>query len=481
MIRRYWIVALVSVLLLVGFISTLLTSYFVAYKSLGEEISRITLPLTSDNVYTEIQKDLVRSIHISSQMAHDTFLKDWVLQGENEPTSMVRYLAAIQNKYRTVTAFFVSENTRRYYHPDGVIKTVSKEDLQDAWYFRARSMEKPYEINVDTDTADRSRITIFINHQVHGYDNRMLGITGVGLELKQVQDILASYKERYGSDVFFVDKKGMVVLRPSDFPFPENLNDWKGFSSPLTGILSGQAISFEHRMEDGAYFFSSRHIPELDLTLVIMRSSDALNQPLRDRLKSNSFIGFVITVVVVAIMAMVLRRYNQNLERLINMDPLTGAYNRGSFSAIFQHAVKDSKRRNTSLSLVLTDIDNFKSINDRFGHHRGDLVLKDFALEASQLIRESDVICRWGGEEFVILLRDCEIKEAAGVADKIRKEISNKTKHDNAGDLRYTFSAGVAQYEQGESLAQLVARADKLMYEAKEHGKDRIVSQGLST
>lgn len=481
MIKKYWIIALISVLLLAGFASTLLTSYFVAYRSLGQEISQMTLPLTSDNVYSEIQKDLVRSIHISSQMAHDTFVRDWILEGEQDQSRMVRYLSEIQRKYRTVTAFFVSENSRRYYHPEGVIKTVSEDDPQDGWYFRARAMETPYEINIDVDTADLSRMTIFINYQVYGYDNKIIGVTGVGLELEQVQNILAAYQDRYKSDVFFVDKTGGVVLRAEGVSFPENLHDWENFSARSLSILTNPGISFEHRIDNQAYFVSSRYIPEFDLILVIMRNNDALNEQLKDRLKFNFLVGFLITVVVVAIVAIVLKRYHQNLERLANTDTLTGAYNRAAFSIIFQQVVKEGKRREAALSLVLIDIDNFKSINDRFGHHGGDLVLKEFALVASQKIRESDVICRWGGEEFVILLRDCAINEAVKITEKIREEITRKTIHVNGEEVRLTLSAGLAEYREGESLSQLAIRADKLMYEAKRQGKDRIVSEDQLT
>lgn len=477
MLKRYWIIALISLLLLAGFASTLLTSYFVAYKSLGEEISQNTLPLTGDNIYSEIQKDLVLSIHISSLMAHDTFVRDWILAGEKDPERIIRYLQQIQEKYETVTAFFVSQESKRYYHPDGVLKKVSEDDPQDDWYFRATRMQSPYEINIDTDTADQSRMTIFINYQVYGYDNDLLGVTGVGLELRQVQDTLQTYQGKYNSSVFFVNNSGKVTLRADDFHFPENIHNWKNFSQKALSILTNPGASFEYKTDDHIFYVSSRFLPEFNLFLIILKNSDNLQGRLTARLKYNFAIGLFITLIVIAIVTTILKKYNQSLERLASIDALTGAYNRHAFSMIFSQMAKESKRKGYPVSLILFDIDHFKSINDQFGHHSGDLALKEFSRIASKTIRESDVLCRWGGEEFAVLLRECPLKEAVNVAEKIRKTIAGHLIYFGKESVSMTASAGVALHRPGEHLALLTERADKLMYQAKQEGRNRIVSE----
>lgn len=153
--KKYWIIVLIAILLVTGFALIMLTSYLVAYRSLGEEISQYSLPLTSDNIYSEIQKDLILPIYISSLMANDTFLRDWVISGEKDAGRIVRYLDEIQKKYNTVTSFFVSDKTRNYYHPDGILKKVTENDPGDAWYFRSSKLDDLYDINIDSDTAER--------------------------------------------------------------------------------------------------------------------------------------------------------------------------------------------------------------------------------------------------------------------------------------------------------------------------------------
>ena len=156
-----WVLTLV---LLSAFFLTSWSSYQVARHSLTEQIESNTLPLTSDNIYSEIQQDLLRPIFISSLMAHDTFVRDWALQDAKDPAPMVRYLKELQERFGTVTSFYVSEKTGRYYHSTGVLKTVSDKDPKDEWYFRVRDLPagEDFEINIDTDTADRSKTTVFL-------------------------------------------------------------------------------------------------------------------------------------------------------------------------------------------------------------------------------------------------------------------------------------------------------------------------------
>jgi len=111
-------------LLSAGFLATTLVSYFVSRDAIRESIVATELPLTSDNVYSEIQKDLVRPILISSMMSRDTFLRDWMVSGERDAEQMTRYLKEIMLHYGAFTSFFVSEPTQTYYQAGGILKTV---------------------------------------------------------------------------------------------------------------------------------------------------------------------------------------------------------------------------------------------------------------------------------------------------------------------------------------------------------------------
>src|SRR5690606_3055679 len=173
-----------------GFLATSVSSYYIATDTLSRQISEQTLPLTSDNVYSEIQRDLLRPILISSLMSTDTFLRDWALDGESDPQRVQSYLAAIQQRYNTITAYFISDATLNYYHTTGIIKQMSETDPLDDWYFRARGINEPYEINVDHDTADRRRLNIFVNYRVFDYSGNFIGVTGVSLAGESVAHLI---------------------------------------------------------------------------------------------------------------------------------------------------------------------------------------------------------------------------------------------------------------------------------------------------
>lgn len=111
--ENYRLIPLITVLLIAGFLLTSLASYFVSRESLRSEISLKELPLTSDNIYSEIQRDLLRPVFISSVMANDTFLRDWVIGGEHGGEKISRYLNEMHVKYNTFTSFFVSDITKK--------------------------------------------------------------------------------------------------------------------------------------------------------------------------------------------------------------------------------------------------------------------------------------------------------------------------------------------------------------------------------
>ena len=134
------VIATISIVLVLGFLFTSLISFFVSKASLRDQIAHSALPLTGDNIFSEVQRDLLRPITISSMMAADTFLKDWILDGERDPSLIIRYLKAIQNEYDTFTSFFVSDATSIYYHADGILKRVNPDSWRDVWYYRVREM-----------------------------------------------------------------------------------------------------------------------------------------------------------------------------------------------------------------------------------------------------------------------------------------------------------------------------------------------------
>jgi len=164
------------------------------------------------------------------------------------------------------------------------------------------------------------------------------------------------------------------------------------------------------------------------------------------------------------------------LLELASIDDLTGIMNRRVFDIEFKRDFANAKRYNKALSLVTIDIDNFKTVNDKHGHFFGDLVLKLFAKEVTDLLREGDVFSRWGGDEFCIILPETSGVNAMKVAEKIRFAVKNIHVKTDKSPIYFTVSLGVTEYKTEDKDAMImIDRADKALYDAKAAGRDKTV------
>jgi diguanylate cyclase (GGDEF)-like protein len=161
-------------------------------------------------------------------------------------------------------------------------------------------------------------------------------------------------------------------------------------------------------------------------------------------------------------------------------DVLSGQYNRRYFLGIGARIMQRCKRYGRPISLAIVDIDHFKRVNDRFGHDAGDVVIRETARCMRQRIRETDLLARWGGEEFVILLPESDQETSSLVAERVRQDIEAMSivVGGLSDPLTITASLGVAKAKpELDSLMTLIKKADQALYRAKEAGRNRVVLQ----
>ncbi len=154
-------------------------------------------------------------------------------------------------------------------------------------------------------------------------------------------------------------------------------------------------------------------------------------------------------------------------------DKLTQLLNRHAFEILFNQAAKEAERVHQPVTAILFDIDRFKKINDRYGHPAGDAVLVSVSATVSEGIRTSDCICRWGGDEFLLLLKDCSLKQGERLAEKPRQSIAETIIYYEGKVIRVEISLGIAQWRKGEKQEDLLHRTDQALYLAKEKGRNR--------
>jgi diguanylate cyclase (GGDEF)-like protein len=162
-----------------------------------------------------------------------------------------------------------------------------------------------------------------------------------------------------------------------------------------------------------------------------------------------------------------------SLYEVATHDEKTGLYNNKFFETILDMEIEKAKRGQEKLSLIITDIDFFKKINDKYGHMKADELLKRLAGVMLKLVRKSDIVARFGGEEFIILLPETSLEKAKLFATRLKRAV-----HSDAVLKKHnlTISGGITQYKERDNKKKLKERVDKALYQAKETGRDKFVA-----
>jgi diguanylate cyclase (GGDEF)-like protein len=248
-----------------------------------------------------------------------------------------------------------------------------------------------------------------------------------------------------------------ILVTNGIFPWTDEINYLLlfQFSLGLAVILIRRLVSFQSRLEE---YSSALQAQSEQLTM--------LNQSLEEKVLERT--------QQLEVANRQLREEKITLQITSITDGLTGLYNRSYTLERFEQEVGEAKRYRKRLSVIMFDLDHFKRVNDFFGHQLGDTVLQRVAQIFRYTMRDSDLIGRYGGEEFLIVLPETDCDEAALVAERIRKDVQAQEWPEP--QLHVTISGGVTEYGGGNG-EQLIRRADSLMYQAKQLGRNRIISE----
>lgn len=180
-------------------------------------------------------------------------------------------------------------------------------------------------------------------------------------------------------------------------------------------------------------------------------------------------------MVAFGLIMLVAHRHAERLNQLRLQDGLTGVLNRAGLAQLGQRVLARARQARRSVSLVMVDADFFKLVNDTHGHPAGDRVLRHLAAVLTQQVRPGDLVIRYGGEEFVLLLDGSDLEAASAVAQRLRSLIEAAQVPVDGGDIRYRVSIGVTSSDKGGyGLEDLLARADAALYRAKQEGRNRV-------
>lgn len=464
---KYKIIIVVLSLLLILSLGISVISYKISLDSTHKQLISQSLPLSVDNIYTEIQKKIIEPHLVSSMMASNTFLHEWLLNDEDSVLKIQRYLESIKNEYHVLGAFLVSDRTKNYYTHKGFVEQVKKTIKRNQWYFDFKDSTKNSEINIDLNKYLNDSLIMFINFKIFDDDFHYLGTTGVAIEISYIKKMLKHFKKKYKLTVNFLDAEGNYVLL--------NETDNKVLLSTFKDkILSAKSYLVEYEKDGSTYILNSKYIQELDAYLLVEAKVDDFTKETKEAFYLNIVFSLFLALIIATILINIIRNYNKKLETLSQIDALTNIPNRRNFHDKFEYLNNLRQRSSEHLCLLFIDIDDFKKINDEFGHGYGDIVLQEFAKILQASVRKSDLFARWGGEEFIVALANTPIKEAKDLAEKIRSATTQSQKIQELLSKPVTISLGLTLFKEDDTLDTVIARADKAMYQAKTSGKNRV-------
>ncbi len=475
--------ASLSLILVIAFAAINLLNYSVSQSVLKQNIIQDALPGVSRDIHHQIQRNLITSIEVSSMMANDTFLKDWVLNDEEDISKITKYLWEIKERYDFFSTFLISSRTLNYYHFKGLHKRISPEDEHDDWYYNFINSGKEYVIEVDTNEAAQGTLTIFINHRLNEYQGNLIGVTGVGLQLTSVGRMLHSFEQEYDKIVYLVDKDGTIQVHSNQrLVLKKNIHHREAMGQIASDLLANPSTTTvrEYRRDDKNLIVMATYIPEFDWFLMVEHDQTRGMREIENSFIRNLLIGLAVTILVIIINILMVNFFQGKLEHMAITDELTGLANRRFFIWQAQKEMARASRSDQPLSLLMMDIDHFKEVNDTYGHEVGDQVLKKLSSLLQSTLREGDQSGRMGGEEFAVLLPQTVSESAREIAERIRALAEGLSIPTEQGTCSVTVSVGVATRQKTtQDLEHLMRSADKAMYQAKSKGRNRVCQEGV--
>lgn len=471
--NRKKLIILLSLLIFLSLFTLTILDYYNYSDIIKDDILNIT-KLASTNIYSEIQIELIKPIFVSLTMANDKFLTEWILEQKEQDKKIIQqYLLKIKDKYNYDSTFFVSNVTDNYYHHNNILKKVSKADPHDVWYYNLLDNGDAYALDVDTDQAANGDLTFFVNCLVHDDDKNILGITGVGVKMQRIRKILQEYNEKLNVQVCLISPDGTVQIHAD-----ENIIEKQNiFDNAIIAELEDEIIAEKSKLmvfdlgdKYDSNYFISYYIEELDWYLIVQKDTLILKDALKKQVVREMIIFAIAFLFVTFMILSIVKRYQRKNVKLATTDILTDLKNRAAFDDYLNETISTIKKTDKAITLVIIDVDDFKKINDTYGHISGDTVLKAVAKFLESLIRNDDMLARWGGDEFAVIL-NCDLKASKKILQRIK---DSEKQNEILEKYNICFSIGMSEFKNGDTAESLLIRADKALYKAKANGKNQI-------
>lgn len=471
---RKKLIIILFMILIPAFLGVSLINFYVQRNAIRQELVRYSLPMVRELIHWEITTRLREPMLAASLMAHDTFVLDWVESGEEDITKIEKYLEEIKLQHNFASAFLVSEHTKNYYSFVGLHKTIEEDNAHDQWYYLFVASGQTVDFDVDTDEVSGEVLTVFINHRLEDANGNFLGVIGVGIDMSGLTELLSLNQSRYGKTIYLVDATGTIQAHSNyDLIEKESILTKAGIKNIALKLLGTKAGEYDgiYHGDNGNVIITSKYIEGVDWYILVEQDEQSVIHDLVINLIRTIVIGLLASLLSILVSTYFINIYQKHIVTAMVTDHLTGAFNRIHLDGLIEKELQQSQRKDSSFSILLFDIDNFKHINDVYGHMVGDTVLKEISSAISDRLLENEHLGRWGGDEFMILLTDASIDEAIRKAEALKLLIEKSSFSVPEG---ISSSFGVTKLEEGDTFESFIQRADKALYEAKKMGRNTV-------
>lgn len=473
--EAYRINLVISLTVLLGFTISVVINTLTYSNIIREDIRNIS-KLSSTNIYSEINNELIKPIFVSLTMANDSFLKAWLEEeksGGADADKLVEYLDGIKEKYGYNSVFMVSDETGDYYHYRGLHKTISRDDDHDQWYYQFEATGKTYDLDIDVDEADNKALTVFVNCRIEDENNNLLGVVGVGMKMDEVQGILGTFEDAYDLEAFLIDQDGLVQVHTSSRLIETyNVRMDETISGFMEDIISNKSTLETYRYNENGIdgYLITRYVDDLEWYLMVKKDTSILKNTLYSQIAEVFFVVLLVILAVVFFSNSLIKRYQQRMNDMARTDQLTGLLNRRGFDQVLYDALKDGEVKQNGFTVGLFDIDDFKKLNDAYGHLFGDKIISQLAAYARKSMEGTGTAARWGGDEFALIIYEDMVASKKLMTDMV-ESIASDSQFKEYG---ITVSVGLTASRYIDTPDIIMGRADKSMYRSKNRGKNQI-------
>ncbi len=510
-------IVLAVLLIFLGVCTIVGLTFMASIDLVRDDMGQVLARKQAATVRARLREALAPELALARQLAGSPVIRRWALR-ENDPNSRrdaMQELESYRQRFTDHSWFYVIHDSLHYYYNDHdnryagreLVDTLDPAQSKDGWYFSTHQKVQDYALNADYN-PQLDVFKLWINVQVRDDAGRPIGLAGTGLDMSRFLRLFIDTPDESTQTLLvdrllsiqahpnraLIDQHPIAASQPQPGTLARLLTDRE--AETLQGLLAqmdqsdrdAEPLTLKVHLAGQPRILGIAPMPEIGLFAIsALNLAPVISWQLFEpflilSVSALMLIGIAIYWTIgrlvvrrLAELALTTRKLDQALRDQALRDSLTGLLNRRYFDLAIRREVAASERSGRPFSVALIDFDHFKDINDTHGHQAGDAALRRLADMLRVMVRSSDSVCRWGGDEFAVLMPDTSLEAANGCAERWRQALAQTEMHTGAAPWHFTVSTGLAAYPAtAQSSEELLRQMDLALYNAKSSGRNRV-------